>query len=77
MEILDDRVLFPWFEELPDPDAVKAYTHFISALCEMSRNAKRVTATENRWITRNTPSAVFCCGWDLSAANIKRSARSC
>ena len=46
MEILEDRVLFPWFEELPDPDAVKAYTHFISALCEMSRNAKRVTATE-------------------------------
>ena len=39
-------MLFPWFEELPDPDAVKAYTHFISALCEMSRNAKRVTATE-------------------------------
>ena len=46
MEIMEDRVLFPWFEELPDSDAVKAYTHFISALCEMSRNAKRVTATE-------------------------------
>ena len=46
MEILEDRVAFPWFEELPDSDAVKAYTHFISALCEMSRNAKRVTATE-------------------------------
>ena len=40
MEILEDRVTFPWFEELPDSDAVKAYTHFISALCEMSRNAK-------------------------------------
>lgn len=46
IEVLDDRVTFPWFEELPDSDAVKAYTHFISALCEMSRNAKRVTATE-------------------------------
>ncbi len=46
IEILEDRVAFPWFEELPDSDAVKAYTHFISALCEMSRNAKRVTATE-------------------------------
>ena len=45
-EIMEDRVAFPWFEELPDSDAVKAYTHFISALCEMSRNAKRVTATE-------------------------------
>lgn len=46
MEILEDRVAFPWFEELPNSDAVKAYTHFISALCEMSRNAKRVTAIE-------------------------------
>ena len=46
IEILEDRVAFPWFEELPNSDAVKAYTHFISALCEMSRNAKRVTATE-------------------------------
>ena len=46
MEILEDRVTFPWFEELPDSDSAKVYTHFISALCEMSRNAKRVTATE-------------------------------
>lgn len=46
IEILEDRVAFPWFERLPNSDAVKAYTHFISALCEMSRNAKRVTATE-------------------------------
>ena len=78
MEILEDRVLFPWFEELPDPDAVKAYTHFISALCEMSRNAKRVTATEKPVDNEKYAFRCFCCGWDLSAANIKRgSARSC
>ena len=46
IEILEDRVAFPWFTEMPDADAVKAYTHFISALCEMSKSAKRVTATE-------------------------------
>ena len=46
IEIQEDRVAFPWFSELPDADAVKAYTHFISALCEMSKNAKRVTVTE-------------------------------
>ena len=46
IEILEDRVAFPWFPEMPDADAVKAYTHFISALCEMSKNAKRVTVTE-------------------------------
>ena len=46
IEIQEDRVAFPWFSELPDADAVKAYSHFISALCEMSKNAKRVTVTE-------------------------------
>lgn len=46
IEIQEDRVAFPWFIELPGADAVKAYTHFISALCEMSKNAKRVTVTE-------------------------------
>lgn len=45
MELLDDRVAFPWFEQV-DVDSAAAYTHFISALCEMSRNAKRVTVTE-------------------------------
>ena len=46
IEIQEDRVAFPCFPELPDADSVKAYTHFISALCEMSKNAKRVTVTE-------------------------------
>lgn len=46
IEIKEDRVSFPWFAELPDADSVKACTHFIAALCEMSRNAKRVIATE-------------------------------
>ena len=36
---------FPWFAQV-DADSSAANTHFISALCEMSRNAKRVTATE-------------------------------
>ena len=45
IEVLDDRVAFPWFSQV-DADSAAAYTHFISALCEMSRNAKRVTATE-------------------------------
>ena len=45
IEVKEDRVAFPWFSEV-DADEARAYTHFISALCEMSRNAKRVTATE-------------------------------
>ena len=46
IEVLEDRAAFPWFSEMPDADAIKAYTHFISALCQMSKNAKRVTVTE-------------------------------
>ena len=45
IEMKEDRVAFPWFSEV-DADSARAYTHFIAALCEMSRNAKRVTATE-------------------------------
>ena len=42
----DDKVCFPWFSSEPTADEVKAYSHFVSALCEMARNAKRVTAKE-------------------------------
>lgn len=46
IEITDEKVRFPWFEKNLNPDAVQAYTHFISALCEMAKTQKRVTATE-------------------------------
>lgn len=46
IEIGEDRVSFPWFGEGLDADEVKAYSHFITALCEMSRNQKRINATE-------------------------------
>lgn len=45
-EIKDDRVAFPWFEELPDADSVKAYTHLIAALCKLSKEQSRVSPTE-------------------------------
>ena len=46
ISIEEDTVAFPWFEELPGADEVKAYTHLIATLCEMSKNQKRITATE-------------------------------
>lgn len=39
-------VSFPWFTEMPEPEEVKAYTHFIAALGKMSRDLKRISATE-------------------------------
>ena len=47
IEETDDKVSFPWFGIKPtDDDAVRAYTHFIYALCEMAKNQKRVNAKE-------------------------------
>ena len=45
IEVTDSTVKFPWFAEC-GADECKAYTHFISALCELAKNAKRVTAKE-------------------------------
>lgn len=46
IEISEDAVSFPWFETILSPDKLDAYTKFITALCEMSVKAKRVTAKE-------------------------------
>lgn len=46
VDVEENRVTFPWFREMPDADRVKAYTHFIAALCEMSIAQKRISSTE-------------------------------
>lgn len=45
IEVTDSTVKFPWFADCGADDC-KAYAHFISALCELAANAKRVTAKE-------------------------------
>lgn len=40
VEVNEDKVSFPWFSEIKDSETVKAYTHFISALCKMSLEHK-------------------------------------
>lgn len=45
IEVTEERVTFHWFSEA-DGESAKAYTHFITALCDMARNQKRITATE-------------------------------
>lgn len=46
IETTEEKVSFPWFAEGQDSKSVKAYTHFIAALCDMARNQKRITAKE-------------------------------
>jgi len=57
IEVTDNRVKFPWFADC-GADECKAYTHFISALCELAANAKRVTAKEKE--TNNDKYAFRC-----------------
>ncbi len=38
-------ICFPWFGEVSFDEAM-AYTHFVTALCKMTKDAKRVTAKE-------------------------------
>lgn len=45
IEVTDSTVKFPWFADC-GADERKAYTHFVSALCDLAANAKRVTAKE-------------------------------
>ena len=40
-----EKITFPWFSET-DSEAAVAYTHFITALCDMARKQKRITVKE-------------------------------
>ena len=47
VEMNEGTVRFPWFENSElEPDTIKAYTHFISALCAMAQKQSRVTVKE-------------------------------
>ena len=43
VSINEDSISFPWFTDELNADEVKAYTNFISALCKMSREQKRIS----------------------------------
>lgn len=44
VEVTEHKVEFLWFPGHPTPDELNTYTHFVSKLCDMARNQKRVTA---------------------------------
>ena len=46
IKVGEDAISFPWFSKLPDANTTKAYTNFIAALCKMSKEQKRITASE-------------------------------
>lgn len=46
INIEDKKLDFPWFPKYESPDEVKAYMHLVTAICDMARNQKRITAKE-------------------------------
>jgi hypothetical protein len=44
----EDTISFPWFQGELTSDEVKAYTHFVTALCEMAKTQRRVNAAEKQ-----------------------------
>ena len=46
IRIRDDKVEFPWWPRMPDPEETQAYMAFIANLSAMAKEAKRVVATE-------------------------------
>ena len=44
IEITDEKINFTWFPYTVDGDEIVAYTQFISRLCDMARDAKRVSS---------------------------------
>jgi hypothetical protein len=46
VQVGEDTVSFPWFSGELTSEEVKAYTHLITALCDMARNQKRIIARE-------------------------------
>lgn len=43
---LDDRLEFPWFPADAEPEEVKSYLHFVTALCDLAKSQKRVSSKE-------------------------------
>lgn len=44
VQVLDDRIAFPWFAYTEEPERVNAYGQLIAALCKTAKEKKRVTA---------------------------------
>ena len=44
--LTEDRVAFPWFKRMLGSGESMAVMHFITTICKMAKNAKRITAKE-------------------------------
>ena len=43
---LEDRLEFPWFPADAEPEEIKTYLHFVTALCDLAKSQRRVSSRE-------------------------------
>ena len=77
VEITEEKINFIWFPYTMDSDEIAAYTQFISRLCDMARDAKRVSSKPTETDNDNMLSAVFCSDLALSEKSIRQRERFC
>lgn len=46
IEITEERIRFPWFDRIPEPEVISATAHFLGHLLDAAKSHKRVTAKE-------------------------------
>ncbi len=46
IELTDERIRFPWFDRIPEPEVINAAAHFIGKMLAAAKSQKRVTAKE-------------------------------
>lgn len=56
----EDGLIFPWFKGVLSPEEVKAYTHFITALCDMAKKLTRINKSEKEKENENEKYAFRC-----------------
>ena len=46
IEVTEERIRFPWFDRIPEPEVISATAHFLGHLLDAAKSHKRVTAKE-------------------------------
>ena len=72
IEIDDEKISFPWWNELPTSEEVAVYSEFMTALVKMARTAKRVTAVEKPVESEKYAFRVFLLRLGFSGAEHKK-----
>ena len=58
IEVTEERIRFPWFDHIPEPEVTSAAAHFLGHLLDAAKSHKRVTAKEKE--TDNEKYALRC-----------------